>query len=179
MSIGLILGSSRKEGNSRDLAEVLTEGMTHKTLYISELSLPDFEDFRHESSPALLDESTQILLDFLLNHDVIVIATPIYWFGLPGKLKVLLDRLSHVFRQPSFIEQKPKEAIILAVGGDRPRIKGLPLILQFQHIFDFIGIPFEHYILAEGNMPGDVRNDQKALAEAEWLRDFLKRGRHL
>lgn len=176
LSIGLILGSSRTKSNSRILANILIEGTAHKILDITELSLTDFEDFRHEPIPASLDESTQILLDFLLEHDVIVIAAPIYWFGIPGKLKVLLDRLSHVFRQPAFINQKPREAIILAVGGDRPRIKGLPLILQFHQIFEFLGIPFQHYVLAEGNKPGDVRYDQKALAEVAWLRGYLQKG---
>ena len=178
MSIGLILGSSRtkSKSNSNILAEALTENMEHETLDISELSLTDFEDFRHESVHAPLDESTQIFLDFLLKHDIVVISAPIYWYGIPGKLKVLLDRLSYVFRQPAFENKKPKEAIVLAVGGDRPRVKGLPMILQFQQIFDFIDIPFDHYVLAEGNKPGDVRSDSRAMAEIAWLRQYLQKG---
>ncbi|MFP7478204.1 flavodoxin family protein [Terribacillus saccharophilus] len=173
MAIGLILGTSRTKSNSRILADALLKGTEHQILDINEISLLDFEDSRHESVPVSLDESSQTLMNFLLEHNVIVIATPIYWYGIPGKLKVLLDRLSHVFRQPDFKKQKPREVIILAVGGDQPRIKGLPLILQFQHIFDFVDIPFQHYVLAEGNKPGDVSYDQRALAEVAWLREYM------
>ncbi|SNZ16241.1 Multimeric flavodoxin WrbA [Terribacillus aidingensis] len=174
MTIGLIIGSTRKNSNSRLLGEKLVAGTESHILETKDLDLVDYEDSRHEDAPASLDEHAKLLLEFLLENDVIVFAVPIYWYGIPGKLKGLLDRLSYVFRQPDFKHKKPIEAIVLAVGGDRPRFKGLPLIMQFQHMFDLLGIHFSHYILAEGNKPGDVMNDEKALAEVKWLHSYLK-----
>jgi multimeric flavodoxin WrbA len=174
MSIGLIVGSTREDSNSRLLGEKLVAGTVYHTLETKNLELMDFEDSRHENAPAPLDSYTTLLLDFLLENDVIVFAVPIYWYGIPGKLKLLLDRLSYIFRQPAFKHKKPKEAIVLAVGGDRPRFKGLPLILQFKHIFDLLDIRFTHYILAEGNKPGEVMKDEKALAEVKWLHSYLR-----
>jgi len=55
LSIGLILGSSRINSNSKIPAEALTENMEHGTMDSSELSLTDVEDFRHEAAPAPLD----------------------------------------------------------------------------------------------------------------------------
>jgi hypothetical protein len=67
-----------------------------------------------------------------------------------------------------------KSAYVIAVGGDKPFIKGLPMIQQFQHIFDFVGTNFDGYIIGEGNKPGDIRQDLKALSAAEQLRKKIR-----
>lgn len=66
-----------------------------------------------------------------------------------------------------------KKAYVIAVGGDYPNIKGLPLIQQFHYIFDFVGISFEGYIIGRGNKPGDVYNDKEALLAANELQKKL------
>nr|WP_268476320.1 beta-L-arabinofuranosidase domain-containing protein [Bacillus atrophaeus] len=58
---------------------------------------------------------------------------------------------------------------VITVGGDEPTRKGLPLIQQFEYIFDFIGISFGGYVLGEGNRPGDILHDQHALSAASQL----------
>lgn len=65
---------------------------------------------------------------------------------------------------PDFKKQlAQKKAYVIAVGGDDPYVKGLPMIQQFQYIFDFMGISFEGYILGDGNKPRDILNDKNAL----------------
>ncbi len=66
-----------------------------------------------------------------------------------------------------------KKAYVIAVGGDSPYIKGLPLIQQFTYIFDFFGLSFEGYIIGEANKPGDIYKDQQAISAAEQLRKKL------
>lgn len=48
------------------------------------------------------------------------------------------------------------------------------MIRQFQHIFDFVGITFGGYIIGEGNKPGEVVQDRKAMLAAEQLRKKLQ-----
>ena len=36
---------------------------------------------------------------------------------------------------------------VVIVGGDNPKVKALPLIAQFQYIFDFVGSSFEVMLL--------------------------------
>lgn len=67
-----------------------------------------------------------------------------------------------------------KKGYVIAVGGDAPHIKGLPMIQQFQYIFDFVGMDFAGYILGIGNKPGDILADQKAIYAAGELNRLLK-----
>ncbi|SET81198.1 hypothetical protein SAMN05421676_108151 [Salinibacillus kushneri] len=64
---------------------------------------------------------------------------------------------------------RSKTAFVIAVGGDNPHIKGLPLIQQFQYIFEFAGVSFEGYVIGEGNKPGEIRHDKQALHLANKL----------
>ena len=97
---------------------------------------------------------------------------------MTGPMKNFIDRWSQTLRDsnyPHFKENmSSKKAYVIAVGGDMPYIKGLPMIQQFQHIFDFMGTSFEGYILGEGNKPGDIVRDLKAMSAAECLRKELQ-----
>ncbi len=63
-----------------------------------------------------------------------------------------------------------KKAYVIAVGDDEPQLKGLPLIQQFQYIFDFTRTQFDGYIIGEGNKPGSILEDTAALVLVEELR---------
>lgn len=86
---------------------------------------------------------------------------------MSGTLKLFIDRWSQTLRDPRFPDFKQqmraKQAYVIAVGGDNPKIKGLPLIQQFDHIFGFMGMSFKGYVLGEGNRPGDILLDSQAL----------------
>lgn len=88
-------------------------------------------------------------------------------------MKNFIDRWSQTLRDENYPEFKTrksaKQAYVIAVGGDEPFIKGLPLIQQFQYIFHFIGISFKGYILGKGNEPGDIMLDKEAINAASEL----------
>ena len=63
--------------------------------------------------------------------------------------------------------------VVVAVGGNQPTVKGLPLILQFQLIFQFFGASLNGYVIGHGHRPGDILNDQSALGQADELRKKL------
>lgn len=66
-----------------------------------------------------------------------------------------------------------KKAYVIAVGGDDPQVKGLPLIQQFHYIFDFIGMSYQGYILGKGNKPDEVTEDEAAVYKAQlWNKTF-------
>ena len=118
------------------------------------------------------------IIDRILPHNILIFSTPIYWYSMSGTMKNFIDRWSQTLRDPKYPNFKNKmalkKAFVIAVGGDDPYIKGLPMIQQFRHIFDFIGIDFAGYILGKGSKPEDIFQDIDALFAASQLHNNLQ-----
>ncbi|TGU95160.1 flavodoxin family protein [Mesorhizobium sp. M00.F.Ca.ET.186.01.1.1] len=96
---------------------------------------------------------------------------------MSGYMKNYVDRWSQSLRDKRYAFKESlgrKQAYVITTGGDQPRIKGLPLIQQFQYVFSFVGMPYAGYIIGEGNQPGDVLADMQAVASAKQLNAWLK-----
>lgn len=174
MSIVVIHGSSRKNGNTQYLTyhAVPKEKGTH--IYLQDHNIQPIIDERHATEGFHeVNDDHKDLIDQMLEHDIIVFATPIYWYAMSGPMKIFIDRWSQIMRDPDYThfreEMKGKKVYVIAVGGDNPHIKGLPLMQQFQYICQFYGMTLEGYVIGKASKPGDIKNDKKALKAASTL----------
>ncbi|KAB7709023.1 flavodoxin family protein [Bacillus aerolatus] len=179
MTIVVIYGGSRPNGNTESLTKVAIQDLDVEEVYLKDYFIEPIIDKRHaeEGFPEINDDYNSVI-NRILPHDILIFSTPIYWYSMTGTMKNFIDRWSQTLRDPNYPDFKAvmssKKAYVIAVGGDQPYIKGLPMIQQFQHIFDFVGTTFEGYIIGEGNRPGDIAQDLKALSTAEQLRRKLQ-----
>ena len=181
MKITMLVGSSRRGGNSELLADFVIRDIEHEKVYIKDLHIRPIEDLRHTTNgfQAVNDDYDRVV-EVIMKSDVLIFATPIYWYSMSGLMKNMIDRLSQAIRDeryPNLKEHFKKIlSIVVAVGGDEPKIKGLPLIQQFQYTFEFLNMPFFSYIIGEANRPKDILKDSLALSQAAWLNEKLKSG---
>ncbi|MEW9701197.1 flavodoxin family protein [Paenibacillus sp. SI8] len=176
MGIAVLYGSSRRQGNSDTLANQLVGGAEADQIYLSDYNLQAIDDYRHTERGAYPDDDYQMLINRILEQDVLVFATPIYWYGMSGVMKTFVDRWSQSLvedRAHFKTKMSTKTAYVIAVGDDEPQEKGKPLIQQFQYIFDFAGVTFAGYILGKGNKPGEILQDTEAQIAVEKLRGSL------
>ncbi|MFO1441858.1 flavodoxin family protein [Bacillus sp. Bva_UNVM-123] len=179
MTIAVIYGGTRQNGNAEVLTEHVIKGIASEKIYLSDHTIQPIIDMRHsqEGFQERNDDYNSII-DRILPHNIIIFSTPIYWYSMSGTMKNFIDRWSQTLRDANYPDFKnkmaSKKAFVVAVGGDDPQIKGLPMIQQFNYIFDFVGMNFGGYILGEGNKPGDVLQDQTALFAASQLHNQLK-----
>ncbi|MFG6147002.1 flavodoxin family protein [Halobacillus sp. B23F22_1] len=179
MSTIVIHGSTRENGNTEYLAkQAVHEDAVH--IYLRNHQIDGIIDERHskEGFKPVADDH-HFIIDQMLAHDVIIFATPIYWYSMSSLMKTFVDRISQLVREPgyeSFKEDlKQKEVYVIAVGGDNPKMKGLPLIQQFEYILQFFGSSLAGYLLGEARKPGEIKNNSLALSEAHLLKKKLNR----
>ncbi|WP_079708739.1 flavodoxin family protein [Paraliobacillus ryukyuensis] len=179
MTIGVIYGGTRVNGNT----EVLTERVIHELpverIYLSEFEIKPIEDQRHVLGGFQnVNDDYNTIIDRILSHDILIFSTPIYWYSMSGIMKLFIDRWSQTLKDIRYANFKDvmssKSAYVIAVGGDEPFLKGIPLIQQFQYIFDFIGITFVDYVVGTGNKPNEILQDDRALAIACQMQKTLK-----
>jgi multimeric flavodoxin WrbA len=173
-----LYGSSRRDGNSEILADRLIEGLDATRIYLAEKDIKPIDDGRHTPGGFLpVDDDYEAIIGQVMAHDLLIFATPIYWYGMSGQMKLFVDRWSQSLREKRLdfkASMAAKRAYAVLAGGDAPRIKGLPLVQQFHYIFDFMGMEFAGYVIGEGNKPGEVLQDGRALDEAGRLNALLR-----
>lgn len=179
MSIAVIYGSTRENGNTEELTEIVIQDLDVEKIVLRNYEIKPIHDQRHEEGGfSLIEDDYDDLIERMMKHDTLIFATPVYWYSMSGTMKNFVDRWSQTMRDsnfPNFKEQLgTKKAYVIAVGGDNPRLKGLPLIQQFNYIFEFMGISFEGYVLGKASRPGDILVDQVAFATATDLNLKLK-----
>src|SRR5690348_12708237 len=142
MKVLAIYGGSRKNGNSEQLTKELLRGISYSSIHLSDYRIQPIVDQRHDSNgfDAVNDDYSHVLRQ-VLAHEFLVFTTPLYWYGMSGLMKNFIDRWSQSFRDPSLNfrgEIGKKQAFVIIVGDDQPQRKAVPLVQQFQYIFDFV-----------------------------------------
>ncbi|RCX18135.1 multimeric flavodoxin WrbA [Fontibacillus phaseoli] len=178
MSILVLQGSARDEGNTEQLSKLVLEGIPHKEILLRDRRILPINDQRHtEGGFDPVDDDYDDVIREVLQHDTLLFATPVYWYTISGVMKNFIDRWSQSLRDSRFdfkTAMAQKKAYVLVVGGDNPRIKAMPLIQQLKYTFDFVSMPLEGYIIGKASKPGEILNDKRAIQEAEWLNAELK-----
>jgi multimeric flavodoxin WrbA len=171
-------GSSRENGNTEQLTDVMLEGVSYTRINIRDFLIQPIVDKRHDPAGfTKVDDDYDRIIELVRQHDVLVFATPIYWYGMSGHMKQFIDRWSQSLRDTRFSfkeEMKKKKGFVVICGGDDPYIKGLPLIQQFQYIFQFMGLEYIGYVIGQGNAPGDVLHDNRAISQAKYWNQFFR-----
>jgi len=178
MKIAVIHGSTRENGNTEYLTyqAIPKEVGTH--IYLRDYHIKPIVDQRHdEAGFHAADDDHEQIIDQMLEHDILVFSTPIYWYSMSSIMKLFIDRWSQIMKTPAYAhfreELKGKKVFLIAVGGDTPPVKGLPLVQQFVYICRFFDMSFEGYTLGEARKPGTIAQDRRAIEAASTLLDTL------
>lgn len=178
MKILALYGSSRQNGNSEKLAEAALDELEITHLYLRDRNIQPIVDQRHEEGGFQpIDDDYDVTIEQVLEHDTLVFVTPLYWYGMSGAMKDFVDRWSQSLRDTRYNfkeKMSKKKAYVIVTGGDNPRIKALPLIQQFQYIFEFMGMEFAGYVIGKGSQPDDILKDKRALEDAAILNEQLR-----
>src|SRR5688572_8351188 len=88
-SVLVILGSARRDSHTLELVEAVLDGKP-----ATRIDLQDFDIQQYEyDQPADRDDFIKVA-EAMAAHSVIVFATPVYWYAMSGRMKVLFDRFT-------------------------------------------------------------------------------------
>ncbi len=167
MTLLIISGSSRDNSNSEFFAEKAAASYKGdvKWIRLREKTIRQIHDQRHDENgfDPVKDDHAQVV-EAMLEADEVLFATPLYWYGMSGYMKTFIDRWSQSMRDTdvNFKERiVGKPGYVITCGGDQIDLKGLPLILQFRHIFEFTGMEFKKYFIGEARKPGDAEKSDR------------------
>ncbi len=123
MNILVITGSPHKKGTSALLADNFISGATEAGHTIFR-----FDTMFHVTQPCLAcnycrrnagkciqEDDMELIWEKLIHADMIVLVTPVYYFGMSAQLKKVIDRFYAINEE---LRSKPKKAVLLATCAD-------------------------------------------------------------
>ena len=141
--ITLLIGSARKNGNTEILADAFCKGVQEagNTVYKITLFNKNIKGcldcqycYKHEGTCVLKDDMQEIYM-VLKETDLLVIASPVYFYNFSAQLKAVFDRLHNPIREKFPI----KETVLLSVCADQGMEVFHPMIQTYKAIDQYLG----------------------------------------
>ena len=115
MRILVILGSAREDSHTLSLVDAMLNGKPATRIDLRDLHIDHYEYDR----PAERDDFIKVA-EAMAAHSVIVFATPVYWYAMSGRMKVLFDRFTDLVtvRKQLGRELKGRTIFVVACGSE-------------------------------------------------------------
>lgn len=120
-NVVIVNSTFRKNGNSEVLAKQFAKGATEVGHTVKTINLCDIKPNYcvgclscHKTGKCIHKDGINELLPIVQNADVLVFATPVYYYCMSGQLKTFLDRLNPLYGQ----DNKFKKVYLLSTSAD-------------------------------------------------------------
>ncbi|MCH2176255.1 MAG: NAD(P)H-dependent oxidoreductase [Lentisphaeria bacterium] len=117
-----ILGSSNPSGNTAALLRTCMHYLDGRMIDLSSYNLTGW-DYHHQNA----DDPFREVASQLVKADIIIFATPVYWYSMSSQMKIFFDRLSDLISSHPKMEGNKgigrslagKQAWLVATGADQ------------------------------------------------------------
>ncbi len=159
----ILTGSMRKGGNTDLLAQAFAEG-AEKNNEVEIVSVADYKVnpcigcnscFTREKNECFQNDDMPVIYEKLREADTVVIASPVYFYGISAQLKAVIDRLHTPMRDEFHIKRL---ALLLVGAASLPELFDA-IKLQYQLVLNFFHLEDAGMVLVRGAKDkGDVKN---------------------
>jgi multimeric flavodoxin WrbA len=175
-----LFGSPRRGGNTDMLLEEMLKGAEEKgaeieRIFISQLKFSPCIECHgcDETGECVLNDDMEKVYPKLLEADWIILASPIFFYGVTGSSKALIDRSQSLWVRKYRLKVPPgksgrtRKGFFISVGATKGTRLFDGAMLTVKYFFDAIGADFAGELLFKGvEEKGDIRNHPTALREA-------------
>ena len=163
MNILILSGSPRKGGNTDLLVEAFVKGASPRH-HVEIVSVRDYKInscmgcnacFTREDHACCQKDDMHFVYDKMANAEMLVIASPVYFYGLSAQLKAVIDRFHNPIRDTFHIH---KIALLLVGAASLPELFD-GILVQYKLCLKFFKLEDVGLVLVRGAKDkGDVKN---------------------
>lgn len=130
----IILGSSRNDGDTRLIVDTLLKESNWDVVDLSDFDIGYF-DYGHENQN---DDYLELIERIIKDYDVLIFASPVYWYSMSGIMKVFFDRLTDLLTIKKELGRalrgKSMAAISSSNGGNLGDVYWLPFAKSAEYL---------------------------------------------
>ena len=111
----IIVGSSRRNGNTSLIVEILAAKLACEVFDLSKYSI-SYYDYNNQNK----DDDFEKLAAKMIEASYVIFATPVYWYSMSGQMKVFFDRFTDLItiRKPLGRKLSGKQIFLVATGTE-------------------------------------------------------------
>ena len=175
-----LMGSPRKGGNTDLLLDAFLEGAQAKGAEILKVDVPSKHiepcqgcRFCEKGGYCIQQKDDMGEMNYLLRRaDIVVLATPIFFYGPSAQIKALIDRSQTLWARQYIMKLTDPKApfrrgFLLAVGATKGKELFNGTNLGAKYFYDAVGARYEGFLgFREIEAPGAIARHPTALADA-------------
>jgi len=138
MRIVIILGSSRKGGETKKVVEELIRISGWDLIDLADYNILHF-DYEYKNRN---DDYIDLIKKIVDDYDILIFATPVYWYSMSGIMKVFFDRFTDLLTIEKELGRKlrrKKMGVISSSNGDN---LGEYFWLPFSKTANYLGMKY-------------------------------------
>ncbi len=155
MEVTILLGSPHLNGNTAALASGFSDGAKMAganvvRIDVDQLGVSPVDAKllkRLEAGENVDADGMDRVIDRLLASDVVVFATPLYYYGMSAQLKIVLDRF---LARNGELQQHPARLVLLATSAGPGEEAMRPMIDQMRLVCGYLNWTYAGEVLATG-----------------------------
>ncbi len=171
----LLNGSPRSKGNTAMLCDAFTAGAQSAGHTVTRFDLQKMEIHgclgcmkggKDKASPCVQKDDMSKIYPAYVQADIVVLASPMYYWSVSGQLKTAFDRLFAVAEtDPHYANPRKDCALIMAAEGDSAE-NWKPVLDYYQALVGFLGWHDLGQVLAGGVLQAQAVAGRPVLDEA-------------
>ena len=177
--ICILNGSPRPNGNTKELIKSFMKGAEAAGHEVTCFDLQKMnihgclgccKGGKEKDSPCVQKDDMARIYPVYEKSDIVVLASPMYYWGISGQLKCAFDRLFAVAELTPNYENPKKDCILLMSSEGNTESNFAPVRAFYEGLTSQLGWKNIGIVYAGGNMEtGDILNNPQQLEEAEKL----------
>ena len=173
-----IMGSPRIKGNADLLLEealkgAQSQGADAEKLIVDKLKIAPCKEYLgcFKDGNCVIRDDMDTIYPKLLEAGVVIIASPIFFYGVTSQAKALIDRCQALWARKHILKQTLPDGVrkgaFIAVGATQGKRLFEGVVLTVKYFFEAIGVEYADELLVRGvDVRGEIKQHPTALADA-------------
>jgi multimeric flavodoxin WrbA len=154
----IILGSSNSKGETFTVSKFLSDQTKYPIIDLKTKTILPFDyDFNNRN-----DDFLPLIKEIVNNYEIIIFATPVYWYTMSGTMKIFFDRISDCIKNEKAIGRKFRgiKMAVLSCGSGRDLKQGFHM--PFIESANYLGMEYTgdvHCWIEDNFIPEEVKQN--------------------
>ncbi|MCP4909835.1 MAG: NAD(P)H-dependent oxidoreductase [Bacteroidetes bacterium] len=160
----IVQGSSRSNGNTNKIVQFLQNHLECDFIDLSECDIRQY-DYKNRNQ----NDDFLTTIEKIVEYDLIIFATPVYWYSMSGIMKTFFDRITDCLNIDKEIGRKlhGKNMAAISCGSDSFDNDGF--FIPFEKSAEYLGM---YYF---GHLHTWVEENDPSNSVLELIKDFSKK----